>query len=658
MFQIPHLRIRPRVWKILRPPKRIRSWDWICEHVKDKDGTPFDPDGFPHCEGVADAFDDPRIRTIVLQWATRIGKTFICESLDMKMWATAPAPSAFISSSKKLATETVREEFYKMLEHCGPLSDQLKPANRRSMARIDLAHCGCRVGWAGSESTMSGFGAFLLHLNEVDKWPFSESLEGDRLEQALERSVKQYPDHKNFIESTPTTEEQSRVNSWLLNSNQNLRQVPCSKCGTYQVLECNEGIPGQGGLVWDRPKDGSEDSQLAYDTARYECSKCLKPIHDEHRPKLMRAGLWVPGGQWADRRGRLKGTPYRQGHIWGSQLSSLYSLRIRWGDYARKKVDSNRRPGLRRAFVNLWEGESYAPRKSKLTPEELGERLNLGYSHKVIPKGASFVTCGIDVQEWGFVYLVVAWGAGERGWLIDWGYLDNEDEYVEELVGTTYPCMGQKPPMPIVMTLIDSGNDTARVYKLCKRLSKVGRYVWACTGEKMSLGGEPFRKVILGKSRGRKNKRMRKAALIGRGQPLVHVAVAYWEELIQDYFDKKNPGEPGSLAFPTEASTDSDLCKQLLNGMQSDQLNRRNVNESLWVMRWPDEPNDLRDDLRYARCGAELFSRGKWDRKKPKSKRFDLEPKPDSMEIVDGRIVKKRHVSRRKHKIRKRSSKP
>jgi len=638
----------------LRPPKRVRSWDWICEHIKDKDGTPFDPDGFPHCEGVADAFDDPSIRTIVMQWATRIGKTFICESLDMKMWATAPAPSAFISSSKKLATETVREEFYKMLEFCDPLKDQLKPAMRRSNSRIDLAYCGCRVGWAGSESTMSGYGAFLMHLNEVDKWPYSESLEGDRLEQALERSIKQFPDHKNFIESTPTTEEASRVNAWYLNSNQNQRQVPCPKCGKYQVLKCGDGIPGTGGLVWNRLKDGTEDPQLAYETARYECQYCLKTIHDEHRPKLMRSGLWVPAGQWADKRGRLKGTPTRQGHIWGSKLSSLYSLRIRWGDYARKKVASNRRPGLRRAFINLWEGEPYAPRKSKLTPEELGERLNLKYSKGVVPAAASFLTCGIDVQEWGFVYFVAAWGSGEKGWLVDWGYLD-ELQDVENLLGGSYPWSNKKTQMPIVLTLMDSGNDTARVYKFCKRVSRVGRYVWACTGEKMSLGGEPFRKVILGKGRGgRKNKRARRAALTARGQILVHVAVNFWEELIQDYFDKMNPGEPGSFAFPVEAATDAELCLQLLNGMQSEKLNRRNVHEGLWMKRWPDEANDFRDTLRYARCAAELYSRGKWSRTRPAAKKF-LDSKAPPMEVApDGRIVRKVHVQRKKHKIRKR----
>jgi phage terminase large subunit GpA-like protein len=640
---------------MVRPPKRVRSWDWICDNIRDKDGTPFDPDAFPHAEGVADAFDDPEIRTIVLQWATRIGKTFICESLDLKTWATAPAPSAFISSSKKLATETVREEFYPMLEHL--MADQLKPATRRSMTRIDLAHCGCRVGWATSESTMSGFGAWLLHLNEVDKWPFDESLEGDRLEQAMERSIKQFPEHKNLIESTPTTEEHSRVNNWYKLSNQCQRQVPCPFCGWYQVLRrAEDGLPGQGGLVWDRLPGGEQDPDRAHASARYECESCHKSIHDEHRPKMMKAGRWVPAGQHVDKRGRLLGTPDRQGHIWGSQLSSLYSLRIRWGDYTRKWVASERRPGLRRAFTNLWDGEPHAPRKSKLTPEELAERLNLGYSRGKVPKEASFITCGVDVQEWGYVYMVVAWGTGERGWLIDWGDLDDLGQ-LEQLIDKKYPVADdKKTELPIVLTFVDSGHDTLSVYRFCKQHSRIGRYVWACTGEKMNLKGEPYRKVILGKPKGGKNKRMRKAAMVARGQVLVHVAVVFWEELIQDYLDKCVPGEAGSFGFPREAADDMELCKQLLNGMASEKLNRRNVNEVIWIKRWVEEANDFRDTLRYVRCAAEVYARGRWTRKTTKAKRKMPFKTPKKSRALEGSPlpVEKSgsHVRRRSHKIR------
>ena len=68
------------VWAIMRPRAKVRTWDWARDNVCDNQGMPFDAENFPWVEGVCDAFDDPHVRVIVMQWASRISKTFATQT--------------------------------------------------------------------------------------------------------------------------------------------------------------------------------------------------------------------------------------------------------------------------------------------------------------------------------------------------------------------------------------------------------------------------------------------------------------------------------------------------------------------------------------------------------------------------------------------------
>src|SRR5690349_7787600 len=93
VYTIPRRPIARRVWNTWRPRPRVKTWEWVCENVRDNDGRPFNPDAYPWARGVCEAFDCDHVRTIVLQWATRIGKTFVGEAIDICTWCNYPMPS-------------------------------------------------------------------------------------------------------------------------------------------------------------------------------------------------------------------------------------------------------------------------------------------------------------------------------------------------------------------------------------------------------------------------------------------------------------------------------------------------------------------------------------------------------------------------------------
>ena len=285
----------PIVLRSLRPRPKVDTWEWICANGRTHTGERFDGDLVPWCRGVCQAFDDPRIREINLQWGTRLGKTLICQLLCISTMQNNPMPGLFGSAAEKLAARIVKNKFYPMIEATPELGQQLKPKAKRSVYWIDLHESHWGVAWSGSESMLADYSAWLAYANKVDKWDTALNKEGDPLEQFSER-VKEFPDHKILYECTPTLEGTSRIARRLGWSNESRYYVPCVRCGHFQVLRLGTDDPASGGLLWDHTADGHSDPELARRTARYICEACRGEIHDEHRPRMMRGGQWVPAG--------------------------------------------------------------------------------------------------------------------------------------------------------------------------------------------------------------------------------------------------------------------------------------------------------------------------------------------------------------------------
>ena len=64
-----------------------RTLNWFRKFARNVDGRPYSHESYPHLGapgGPADAMDDPAVRKIWLQFASRLGKTFFGQCCSMK----------------------------------------------------------------------------------------------------------------------------------------------------------------------------------------------------------------------------------------------------------------------------------------------------------------------------------------------------------------------------------------------------------------------------------------------------------------------------------------------------------------------------------------------------------------------------------------------
>lgn len=583
--------------RLLRPHARVSSRDWLPAKIQMPRGTetagmPFSLAAFPHVDSVLEAFDDSRVRQIVLQWASRLGKTTTCLSLMAKVAGTNPRNMMFAGPTKDAAGRVVGSRLYPILSSAEGVRHQLPPEARRSKLHVKLESCQIFVGWSGSETSLADVGAFFGHASEIDKWDDSASKEGDSLKLFVNR-FKGFPDHKIIFESTPTIAGRSRIEKKMRESNQHRRFVPCPHCGEFQVLVRGaEGIPG--GFDWDRDSNGKSDPDVALATAHYVCKHCQKKIENHHRIIMLRAGVWVPDGCTITPDGKIHGKALKHGSdtVGFGPLASWYALTETWGNFARLWIQAQKRPRELQDVVNSYMGETWAPRKSKTTPEIVGEKLRSTINSGIVPDGVKFLTCTIDRQaaEGGFVkWVILGHGIESRAFLIAYGYGDSLEAIWEPVVRQQYKRTGRLPGLSPVLSAVDSGYATKKTYDFCN--THLG--ILACKGEG-EMAGKPFR---LGEIERGDNE----------GQLLLGVNTDYWETDLQSKLDERLPGEPGSLTLCLEASHDIDFLTELCNATLADKFDARGNVKLFWEKKDENTPNDFRDAIRYGLALGQLI---------------------------------------------------
>lgn len=615
-----------------RPRERIRLLDWARQTILTNEGRPYDHRSFPHIGapgGPADAFDDPAIREIWLQWASRLGKTFFGQTATLKQGVTEPCPLMFASSAQKIALEVV-DRTYEMIRQSPALAGLLPPKHQQKQDRIDLGACEMFVGWSRSKDTLADKNVKVGHANEIDKWEHvSTSTEGDPLKLFTDRGKVFAATRKFVFESTPAVKNRSRVEDGVLRSTNCRYFVPCPECGRYQALRMGSAyaelrkLPTdnrRGGLDFSRNGAGRWDVFTARESAAYVCEHCEARLGDHARAWMMRRGVWVPHGctvndegaaeqidEHADERFQswskarwVSGTPTRDGHIAGYQLSSLYALALTWGDVAAEVVDGHEKPQMMRNFINQWLGETWELVARGQTWEQLGQRLTSGVelTRGIVPTTHSVLTAGIDKQQDRYVYQIKSWGADRRSHIVDYGEAADETELYAQVVEQNFRYEGGGA-IRVSVALMDSGFRAPVVYEFCKRCLANGRKVLPCKGSATALSSV-YSVSELGKNTS------------APGMILVSVDTISTQEWIDRQLHDLRPGEPGSVTL-YKASLDEhrDFLEQLLNDAAVTDLDNNNYEREKWQRPDTSIPNDYRDTGRYANVAMLLATKGR-----------------------------------------------
>lgn len=555
-------------------------------------GMPFSLAAFPHSDGVLDAFDNPRVRRIILQWGSRLGKTTACLSLIAKVAGTNPRNMMFASSTKDAAGRVIGSRLYPILRTTDGVKDQLPPESRQSKLHVKLHSCQVFIGWSGSETSLADVGAFFGVANEIDKWDDSASKEGDSLKLFVNR-FKGFPDHKIIFESTPTIKGKSRIERLLNESKRHTRHCPCPHCGEYQrLVKGDEHSPG--GIKWERDERGNSTPEVAYETAYYECRHCLGKIENHHRTVMLRKGVWVPDGCTVTPDGTIEGTAVKDGSdTFGfGPLASWYALTETWGNFARLWINAQKKPRELQDVFNSYMGETWELRRSKSTPETVGEKLMGETPRGVVPEGGQFLTVTVDRQaaDGGFVkWVVLAHGDSGRRWLVDYGMSITLSELWDSVFRKHWPHADGGTAMQAAAGGVDSGWNTKDTYDFCRQHPGV----MPIKGSSTDMSGKPYD--------------IRRVEKADDGIELFFVNTDYWETELQAMLDERSRNEPGSLTLCREAGVDFEMLTELCNGTLTDSVDTRGNAKLLWKKKDESVPNDFRDAIRYGLCLASAW---------------------------------------------------
>lgn len=592
---------------VMMPTEQVTAADWLRQNFYTHDGRAFSEESVPWItapQGPCWAYDNDQFRVLWLQWAARMFKTNFGLGMQMRRMDLRPGECMF-ATPDETNCKSVFDRWWKMLEQCPRLRDQVPIRQRQSKSKITLRRSVCHGAWPRGKSRLADKSIPSGHGNEIDKWVMEKtSTEGDPLVRFLKRGAE-YPDRKFIMESTPSIRGKSSVEAGRNHSTNHRYQVPCPHCCKFQTIEFGDGS-GPGMIHWTRPEQGHSDKELARRTAHYVCLHCEGRIDDIHRPWMMTHGVWVPAGCQVDHERAmiarelppddmswLIGTPANWGSEYGSQISVFYAMFHGWGDIVYDYLSRCKTPAKLQQWVNEDKGETWEAKRSKTTPEKVGERLRTDVPRGVVPAAAKFMTVTIDRQaaDGGFVkWVALAHDADDRSWLVDYGQAATLDALWDAVIRKQYPQTDALAPMVPLLSAADSGWDTKTTYDFCNTHERM----MPCKGSNHDLGGMPYRigPVESGEY---------------EGQILFTVGTDFWETDLQACVDERTPGETGSLSLCVDAARDIELLQELCNATISDRMDSRGNAKLLWIKKDENNPNDWRDAIRYGRALGHLI---------------------------------------------------
>jgi len=422
-------------------------------------------DRTPYIRGIIDApFDLGCSEVVFCKPAQVAGTEAMVSALGYYAHFEAAAIGVVLAD-EKTADYVGRERIQAMFEDSPDLS-RLINSERFSKTEIKLLNGAfLQVVWASSVAQLGTKNFRVMINDEVDKpGYYAKSKEGSALSLSDERTESYY-NYLRWYLSTPTLET---GNIWtLLNASDVVFDfhVKCPKCGRAQPLVWSQehadgfnkglyrGANGRryrlGGVVW---KGGRDATRAQIRRAGYKCGGCGKVWTTAQKNRAVARGEWVP-------RTKQPAQIIRAGF----HINRLYSLLGVSGDIPKlvrawTKAVKSGDPKQKQGFINSTLAEPWKETVAgtdKTVAEILRAKCDL--PPQTVPEAAVALTCGVDVQKFGFWFAVRAWSWDFTSWLIHYGFLPTWESLEQLLFATRYPIQGGNRTAGIWRAAIDTG---------------------------------------------------------------------------------------------------------------------------------------------------------------------------------------------------------
>jgi phage terminase large subunit GpA-like protein len=432
------------------PPPDITVSEWadanrVLQAGVSRNPGPWNTDYTPYLRPIMDAYNLPHLRHLVFCAGTQLGKTEALYNILGYIIAHDPYSTLLMYPREDDAKGVSRVRLQPMIEDCEALRAR-KPERAGLYQTLEMHFPGMVLYLVGANSlaALAQKPCRNVLRDEIDKFPDQLGDDADPKSKSEERA-KSFWDIRKVVDVSSPTVAHKGILRELEGCNQVYRiHHPCPHCRALLLLTFKQ-------LKWDDRPGDPDRIVIAKRSAHYVCPECGGVIDNGDRPWMIANFQYLPDRQ-------LDYLPEAIG-FW---VSSLSSPMLTWGDIAeaflkaeRTRDDKGDTTELQN-FVNDWLAEAWTITAKQSTTERiLSRRCDL--PPLVVPAEAVALTCGIDVQKFGFWFTVWAWTRECRSWLVHYGFLASWDDVWQLLFATSFEVQGSAHAMAIWRAGMDIG---------------------------------------------------------------------------------------------------------------------------------------------------------------------------------------------------------
>lgn len=475
-----------------RPDPRVPTDEWFEKNVPLENGQAWRL--WKPQRQIAQAFDDPHVRKIVIKSSARVGKTQTMTGLLLRGVARG-LNVGMVQARRDDALDFSNSVFSPAAARCRPVAATMRRSSKsrgrvakltgnesRDSALVKTYSNGASARFLSAESPGDARRISLdwVLFDESSSYATSLGEEGDPIALFGKRTGASYrPLH--VVASTPLGENCHASSEFDL-SDKRLFFVSCPSCGHEQTLEFERLVVTPGGrFVCEMDKADLRDLQANHPdwSVEYSCSEngCL--IEQKHKRTLVESGTFKPTAVAA-----VPG-------VVGFHISALYSRfsSADWRTISAEWMAAKGSPEKEATFTNTVLGRSFSTSIDKDLTTTLLQEFSFpvldeqGYLHPEILQ----LTAGVDIGGDRSEITILGRRFRQHDEVAEWVIIDHIKvdgdptdptlfDRIEEQVNRKFrSALGGE--LEIDLVAVDSGNWSTAVYEACHA---PGRRHWRC----------------------------------------------------------------------------------------------------------------------------------------------------------------------------------
>lgn len=478
--------IQRNIARILAPPENLTVSQWADKYrILSREASSlygkWKTKLTPYLKRPMDVFTDPKVKKIVIEACSQVGKTEVALNILAFIIHQMPCSCYYMMPTEADAKDFSNRRIAPMIRDMKVLTPLFKEARSAGNTILEKKFYGglLRLLGTNAASPLSSSPVPIVFMDEVDRFTKNIPGEGDPIA-LVDARQSTFFNRKTIMVSTPTVKGASRIHKEFMAGTQEHWKHKCPNCGQWHELLFDD-------LVFEHEKkviNGEVVRKLTSEVL-WECPSCGFTFSKEEMEKT--PTKWIadnPDGEFPSFSIKGLDSPFRS-----------------WKDLVLDFFSCLGSPAMMQTFKNTKLGELWENRGDVAVDETglLSRREDYGTNDDgtpvEIPDAVGFLTAAVDTQDDRYEYEILGHGIAHETYGIKKGIImgyPNDPEVLQKLADVilgTYYFKNKEYGIKPALVFIDSGGHyKSTVYSFCKEMWQNRQYVFPIKGK----GGEGY----------------------------------------------------------------------------------------------------------------------------------------------------------------------